>query len=126
MNRAGSIWALAGLVAGLAAGAAGQKAEPTPLPTAAAAAAPLRLTLGTAPLRATMERWRVSWLYPASLPDVRLKVDRPAWTDPSENESESRLRAVEFRLPLEGWWVGYETPSEGEEPRATFSIQQKF
>ena len=99
MNRAGSIWALAGLVAGLAAGAAGQKAEPTPLPTAAAAAAPLRLTLGTAPLRATMERWRVSWLYPASLPDVRLKVDRPAWTDPSENESESRLRAVEFRLP---------------------------
>ena len=126
MNRAGSIWALVGLVAGLAAGAAGQKAEPTPLPTAAAAAAPLRLTLGTAPLRATMERWRVSWLYPASLPDVRLKVDRPAWTDLSENESESRLRAVEFRLPVEGWWVGYETPADGEEPRATFSIQRGF
>ena len=41
-------------------------------------------------------------------------------------EADTRLRGVEFRLPMEGLWVGYETPAEGELPRATFSIQRGF
>ena len=84
------------------------------------------LTLGTPMLRSTMERVNLAWVVPEKLPDFRLKIDRPTWEAFSQAELETRLRGVEIRLPLEGLWVGYETPTEGELPRATFSIQRGF
>ena len=87
--------------------------------------APL-LTLGTPALRSSLERLSLAWLYPSQIPDVRLKVDRPTMEQLSTLEADTRLRGVEFRLPMEGLWVGYETPAEGELPRATFSIQRGF
>ena len=87
--------------------------------------APL-LTLGTPALRSSLERLSLAWLYPSQLPDVRLKVDRPTLEQLSTLETDTRLRGVEFRLPMEGFWVGYETLAEDEIPRATFSIQRGF
>ena len=87
--------------------------------------APL-LTLGTPALRSSLERLSLAWLYPSQIPDVRLKVDRPTMEQLSTLEADTRLRGVEFRLPMEGFWIGYETPAEGEIPRATFSIQRGF
>ena len=84
------------------------------------------LTLGTPALRSSLERLSLAWLYPSQIPDVRLKVDRPTMEQLSTLEADTRLRGVEFRLPLEGLWVGYETPADGEMPRATFSIQRGF
>ncbi len=98
---------------------------PTAAATSAEAPAPL-LTLGTPALRASLDRLSLSWLVPAQIPDVRLKVDRPTMEQLSTMEADPRLRGVEFRLPLEGFWVGYETQAEGELPRATFSIQRGF
>ena len=87
--------------------------------------APL-LTLGTPALRSSLERLSLAWLYPSQMPDVRLKVDRPTMEQLSTLETDSRLRGVEFRLPMEGFWIGYETLAEDEIPRATFSIQRGF
>ena len=112
----GGFWALA------VAAAAGAQLPAAP---AAGNPAPL-LTLGTPALRSTMERWSLSWLYPSSLPDMRLKVDRPTMEALSAMQTETRVRGVEFRLPMEGFWIGYETPNEDEVPRATFSIQRGF
>jgi hypothetical protein len=84
------------------------------------------LTLGTPALRAGMERLRLSWLYPVQAPDVRLKIERPTLAEMSTLDAEPRVRGVEFRLPLTEVWMGYETPEEGEDPRATLSIQRGF
>lgn len=84
------------------------------------------LTLGTPALRSSLERLSLAWLYPSQIPDVRLKVDRPTLDQLSTMETDTRLRGVEFRLPMEGFWVGYETLAEDEIPRATFSIQRGF
>ena len=85
------------------------------------------LTLGTSALRSSLERLSLSWLYPTQMPDVRLKVDRPSMEQLSTMQADTRLRGIEFRLPMKGLWVGYETPAtEDEEPRATFSIQRGF
>ena len=93
--------------------------------TPAGSSAPL-LTLGTPALRSSLERLSLAWLYPSQIPDVRLKVDRPTMEQLSTLEADPRLRGVEFRLPMEGFWVGYETLAEDEIPRATFSIQRGF
>lgn len=95
-------------------------------PTATTEPSTPLLTLGTPALRASLDRLSLSWLYPAQIPDVRLKVDRPTLEQISSKETDTRLRGVEFRLPLEGFWVGYETQADGEEPRATLSIQRGF
>lgn len=87
--------------------------------------APL-LTLGTPALRTGMERLRLSWLYPEGIPDVRLKIERPTLAEISSWDVDPQVRGVEFRLPLTGVWMGYETPVEGEDPRATLSIQRGF
>lgn len=108
------------LAATLAALAAGQTPEP-----AAEKTGPL-LTLGTPALRSTLDRLSMSWLYPSQLPDVRLKVDRPTIEQMSTLETDTHLRGVEFRLPMRDLWVGYETPVEGDLPRATLSIQRGF
>ena len=84
------------------------------------------LTLGTPALRSSLERLSLAWLYPSQIPDVRLKVDRPTLEQLSTLEADTRLRGVEFRLPLRDLWVGYETPAEGDLPRATLSIQRGF
>ncbi len=88
-------------------------------------ASPL-LTLGSPMLRSTMDWMKMSWLYPSRIPDFRLKVERPEWGPLTTMEMENRLRGVEVRLPMEGLWVGYETTSGDETPRATFSIQRGF
>lgn len=118
MNRSWKSKALAAVLAA-AAGAAAQ--EPAP----ADGSAPL-LTLGTPMLRSTMERLNWSWRVPEKVPDFRLKVDRPTWESFHAGETDGQLRGVEFRLPLEGVWVGYEEPMDGEDPRATFSIRRGF
>ena len=87
---------------------------------------PRLLTLGTPMLRSTMERVKLAWVVPEKLPDFRLKIDRPTWEAFSQAEMETRLRGVEFQLPLEGVWVGYEKSAEDEDPRVTFSIQRGF
>ena len=65
------------------------------------------------------------WLE-AQVPDVRLKIERPTLAELSTWDADPRVRGVEFRLPLTGVWMGYETPVEGEDPRATLSIQRGF
>ena len=92
----------------------------------AAPAAPALLTLSSPLIRTGMDRMNLLWLYPEKLPDFRLKMERPAWGPVTATELENRLRGVEVRLPLEGIWVGYEMQTEGEEPRATLSIQRGF
>ena len=120
MKRGWTFRILAGGAALAAALAPGQAPEPPK-----DVSGPL-LTLGTPALRSSLERLSLAWLYPSQIPDVRLKVDRPTMEQLSTLETETRLRGVEFRLPLEGLWVGYETPADGEMPRATFSIQRGF
>ncbi|HRT04351.1 MAG TPA: hypothetical protein P5204_01500 [Kiritimatiellia bacterium] len=113
-KRAIAIWCGA-----LLAAAAAPASEP------AAAPAPL-LTLSTPALRAGMERLSLAWLYPAQAPDLRLKIDRPTLAELSTWDADPRVRGVEFRLPQTGIWMGYETPAEGDLPRATLSIQRGF
>ena len=120
MKRGWKFRILAGSAAVVSALALGQ--APT---TPAGSSAPL-LTLGTPALRSSLERLSLAWLYPSQIPDVRLKVDRPTMEQLSTLETDTRLRGVEFRLPMEGFWVGYETLAEDEIPRATFSIQRGF
>ncbi|MGD9613275.1 MAG: hypothetical protein AB7V22_10305 [Kiritimatiellia bacterium] len=115
-----AIWILGG--AGLLAAAEPGAAQMAP---AADPPAPL-LTLNSTALRAGMDRLRLSWLYPEQAPDVRLKIERPTLADLSTLDADPRVRGVEFRLPLTEIWMGYETPVEGEDPRATLSIQRGF
>lgn len=123
MNRVGQFgrW-LAGvmLVGGMLAGAqvpadSPQTASPGP-----------RLTLSSPQLRSTADRINMPWLMPDKLPDFRLKIERPAWDALSVTGLESRVRGIEFQLPIPGFWIGYELPLADEEPRATFSIQRGF
>lgn len=118
----GSIWTAGVFLAAVGMFAA---AEPAPRP-AAEPAAPALLTLSSPMLRTGADRLNVAWLLPEKVPEFRLKLERPAWGPLMSAELESRLRGVEVRLPLEGVWVGYEAPTGGEEPRATFSIQRGF
>lgn len=115
-------------MAGCAAACAALAVEPVAPPSASAApeaSVPL-LSLGSPLLRSTMDRMKLSWLFPEKLPDFRLKVDRPDWETLTTMGTENRVRGVEVRLPIEGVWVGYETPTGSQEPRATFSIQRGF
>ena len=113
-NRAIAIWCGALLLA-----------APAPASEPTAAPAPL-LTLSTPALRAGMERLSLAWLYPAQVPDLRLKLERPTLAELSTWDADPRVRGVEFRLPQTGIWMGYETPAEGDLPRATLSIQRGF
>ena len=119
------VWQVMRLGALCAVTRAGLAAAQTPALPEPAGAAPV-LTLGTPMLRSTMDRMSMAWLFPEKLPDFRLKMDRPEWGPLSAAGMEERLRGVEIRLPMEGFWVGYEKAAEGEEPRATFSIQRGF
>ena len=96
-----------------------------PAASATANSAPV-LTLGSPMLRSTMEKMNLAWLFPEKALDFRLKMERPTWGPLTAAEMEGRLRGVEIRLPMEGVWVGYETSVNGEQPRATFSIQRGF
>lgn len=95
--------------------------EPVPASAEPEADVPM-LTLNSAVLRSALGDAGVAW----RIPDFRLKVEYPVWGPLTAAEMESRVRAVEFRLPMPGVWVGYETPADGERPRATFSIQRGF
>lgn len=119
MKRIGT-WALAAMLLAAAGGAAAQEAAP-------AAARPPLLTLSSPLLRASMDRVNLAWLMPEQMPDFRLKVERPAAAEMlSPMEMDMRLRGIEVRLPMSGLWLGYEPPVEGNEPRATISIQRGF
>ena len=118
MKRIGT-WALAAMLLA-AAGAAAQEVASGP-------ARPPLLTLSSPLLRASMDRVNLAWLMPERLPDIRLKVERPAAAEMlSPMEMDMRLRGIEVRLPMSGLWLGYEPPVEGNEPRATISIQRGF
>ena len=85
-----------------------------------------RLTLGTPMVRSAVARlggdreWFGKW------PDLRLKVESEADWLRSPLEMENRLRGLEIRWANSPVWIGYEVPTEGSEPRATFSIQRGF
>ena len=115
------------LLAGVLLAVPGVMSAPAQNPPAPAepAATPL-LTLSSPMIRSGMDRMNLLWLIPEKVPDFRLKLERPAWGPLTAAELESRLRGVEVRLPLEGLWVGYETPADGEASRATLSIQRGF
>lgn len=81
------------------------------------------LSLGTPAMRATMERWNPAF---ERWPDLRLKLERPEELSLEASELEPRVRSIEIRLPASIFWVGYEWPSNGEDSRATFSIQRGF
>ena len=119
------VWQVMRLGALCAVARAGLAAAQTPAPPDATGPAPI-LTLGSPMIRSTMGRMSLAWLFPDKAPDFRLKMDRPEWGPLSAAGMEERLRGVEIRLPMEGFWVGYEKAAEGEEPRATFSIQRGF
>lgn len=120
-----TLWMAISLLAGMAAADAARAEEHPPAPAVPTGGSPL-LTLGSPMLRSTMDRMKLAWMFPEKLPDFRLKVDRPDWESLTTVGMENRFRGVEVRLPLEGLWVGYETATESEEPRATFSIQRGF
>jgi hypothetical protein len=101
--------------------AAGQASAPE----ATAEATPM-LTLSSPVLRSTMGKVNMAWLVPEQVPDFRLKMERPEWGALTTEDLQGRLRGLEIRLPMEGLWLGYETPVEGEDPRATLSIQRGF
>jgi hypothetical protein len=84
------------------------------------------LTLSSPMLRSTMGKVNMAWLVPEKVPDFRLKMERPEWGTLTTEEMQGRLRGLEIRLPVEGLWLGYEKPVEGENPRATLSIQRGF
>lgn len=96
-----------------------------PAASATADSAPL-LTLGSPMLRSTMAKMNMAWLFPEKALDFRLKMERPTWGPLSAEELQGRLRGWEIQLPMPGVWVGYETAVDGEQPRATFSIQRGF
>ena len=102
-------------------GGRGQDAAPEE-----AASRTARLTLGTPMVREAVARrggdgtWIVKW------PDLRLKWESEADWLRSPLEMENRLRGLEIRWANSPVWVGYEVPTEGSEPRATFSIQRGF
>ena len=110
-------WGLLGPMSGAAAERNGE--------SEAGGARPL-LTLSSPWLRSSMEQAKMGWVLPRGLPDLRLKLEQPEWGALTSGEVQSRLRGIEFRLPLEGWWVGYETQTGEENPRATISIQLGF
>lgn len=94
---------------------------------AAENANPPVLTLGTPFVRSA-----TGWLLPGvvdSLPDFRVTLDASM---PASSETlggiESRVKGVEVLVPrTEGLWLGWEMPEiEGDSPRATFSIRNKF
>jgi hypothetical protein len=123
-------WAGVAVAAGLLAAAGARAAEPgrAAEPAVVPPASTPILTLSSPLLRTAMGKTHMAWLYPEKAPDFRLKVERPELAAPwTAAEMETRFRGLEFRLPLEGVWVGYETPaSEDDRPRATFSIQRGF
>ena len=90
------------------------------------------VTLGSPMLRTTADHMNMPWLLSGSIPDFRLKMNRPEWGEVSVTGLEDRIRGFEIRLPLNGVWVGYELPNKDERPgkdelpRATFSIQRDF
>lgn len=69
------------------------------------------------------------WAIPLfdKLPDVRLKIERPAEIVPSQDWLEPRVKSLEIRLPASFVWMGYEwCGGEGDESRATFRIRRSF
>ena len=116
---------LAGLVTFCAMACALRAAGQESASPASESAAPM-LTLSSPMLRSTMGKVNMGWLVPGKVPDFRLKMERPEWGTLSTEELQGRLRGLEIRLPVEGLWLGYEKPVEGENPRATLSIQRGF
>jgi hypothetical protein len=83
----------------------------------------VRLTLGTESFRGSLEEAAPAF---ERWPDVRLKLEAPAEVSLSVLEQDPRVRGIEIRLPMSWFWMGYEWAAEGDEPRATFSIQREF
>ncbi len=85
-----------------------------------------RLTLGTPMVREAVARLGGDGAWIRKWPDMRLKLESDADWLRSPLEMENRLRGLEIRWAKSPVWFGYEVPTEGSEPRATFSIQRGF
>lgn len=83
----------------------------------------VRLTLGTESIRAPLEQAAPAF---ERWPDVRLKLEASPKVPLSVLDPEPRVRGIEVRLPTSWLWMGYQWEAEGDEPRATFSIQRGF
>ncbi len=91
-----------------------------------AASRTARLTWGTPMVREAVVRLGGDGTWIGKWPDLRLKWESEADWLRSPLEMENRLRGLEIRWANSPVWVGYEVPTEGSEPRATFSIQRGF
>mgnify|MGYP006920741236 FL=1 len=83
----------------------------------------VRLTLGTESIRAPLEQAAPAF---GRWPDVRLKLEASPEVPLSVLDPEPRVRGIEIRLLTSWLWMGYQWETEGDEPRATFSIQRGF
>jgi len=84
------------------------------------------LTLETSAMESALERVNLRLPFANNLPDLRVKVEQPEAFRLDPELLEPRVRGVEFSLPMEGAWLGYEWAGDGEDPRATFSIRRGF
>ena len=89
-------------------------------------AGPRLLSLQASTVLDGLEKINVDTPLTARLPDFRLKVVQPDIMDINSQWLEPQLRGIELQLPRSGIWVGYDWSSEGEVPRAAFSIQHDF
>ncbi len=58
--------------------------------------------------------------------DIRLKMQRPTFEGLSKLDPEWLIQGVEFRLPMEGLWMGVEKDLGEDIRRATLSLKRTF
>jgi len=109
--RTGAVWVGVVLMAGTVLSYAEDLVEPVKEP-------PL-LTLDTRSLRSALKLG-------GGGTDIRLKVQRPAFGSLSVLESEWFIQGIEFRLPVDGMWVGVEKDLGEDVRRATLSLRRRF
>ena len=112
--------ALLAIVLGLGGGVAQAQSE------SGESSGPRLLSLQASTVLDGLEKAHVDMPLAARLPDFRLKVVQPDIMGINSQWLEPQLRGIELQLPRSGIWVGYDWSSEGEVPRATFSIQHDF
>jgi len=86
--------------------------------SAPSADAPL-MTLDTSSLRSAFHA-------PGGITDIRLKMQRPTFGSLSKLETEWFIQGVEFRLPVDGLWMGVEKDLGEDVRRATLSLRRPF
>ncbi len=58
--------------------------------------------------------------------DIRLKVQRPTFGSSYVLQEEWFIQGVEFRLPMQGMWIGVDKGIGEDVRRATLSLKRRF